>query len=425
MPLLAFDLTSCINDSNECKEPEMPGSYTLRFRITTRSVKESRAADISGQEAGSGAENLINIDGGDIRYLIFDSDQKFIADITAETSTVAVNELFTIYDVLVKLDDPYFKNNINGTLDFYMVALANYKDWGITVPELKEGDELSSLFTNGLVMTVTPDAAKLINANGDAGEKMYFPMAGMQRFTIPGSFLLSTSEKAPYNVWHHMGKELNLLRALAKIEIIDKINFSKQVEEGNAEDPDNNSSDVSIKSVELYGYMNRGRLLPLMSEWNRGGVFETQQVTSPSVGGTAEYKTPPPFANPGIAGDLTNYSLSFVADPQAQNKQEDKCPVFSCYVYEYLLTNLAGNIQRPYFMVTLESTDNSTATPTTITVKRPFLMASYVAGVAQAHTTQLLRNYIYRFEISGVNQDFTLNWTVCPMDEASTSIGFN
>lgn len=76
-------------------------------------------------------------------------------------------------------------------------------------------------------------------------------------------------------------------------------------------------------------------------------------------------------------------------------------------------------------MVTLESTDNSTATPTTITVKRPFLMASYVAGVAQAHTTQLLRNYIYRFEISGVNQDFTLNWTVCPMDEASTSIGFN
>lgn len=426
LALLLPGLSACVADDSPCPDDSPRNPFLIKFQIMSAADSGTRAADLDGELEGAGYENYLNVD--DIRYLIFDSDRKFVADISTKATTVNSNPEFTLYDVVAEVDAPYFKEHINTTLDFYILALANYSGWGITIPTLAEGDDMEALFTNGLVATVIPDSGKLRLAVQAEADKQYFPMAGLQRFTFAGNMLETSWEELPYDISAGTGKTLNLLRALAKIEVIDKINVADGAEfDAEAERP------IKIGSATLNGFVSRGRLLPAMAQWDRNATFETQQVAAPSIPGqtTAEFYSLPPSLNAdnsiAPADGLTGYTMALTYDAAATAKREDKCPVYSCYVFEYSKTGIAAT-QQTYLTVDIpEYIDPNTGTTIVEAATYPLRIAQYTNGYATSanNLDVLMRNHIYRFEITGISTTLRVRWTVCQMDKASAEIEYN
>ena len=167
--------------------------------------------------------------------------------------------------------------------------------------------------------------------------------------------------------------------------------------------------------------------MPSFGQWrdkNDVPYPETQQVDNPTVPASATYALPPAITTDNLAGlnlATASYARQFVLDQVATEAREDKCPVYSLYLYEYTLMPVAQVPldQQPYFVVSTKGDEQNQSR--TFALK----MANYINGEAGANLSQLLRNHIYRFEIAGINQDLTVNWTVCEMDEASADIEFN
>lgn len=416
--VVALTPSSCITDEAECPEPDVvePGRYRLQFQIVTRTNAESRATDEDYEEVGSAAENYINVN--DVRYLIFDSNRKFVADLSTQATTVALNEQYTLYEVVANVDIPFFVEGLEGTLDFYILALANTGEWGITVPTLAEGDEMETLFTNGLVMNTLPSASALLNADDpDATDRQYFPLAGIQRFTLTGSLLLlGTEESQPFDITASTGKSLNMLRSICKIEIVDKINMKP----GAVFDPVADAADVRVKSAQLNGYNGRGCLLPRLILWELYGPLETQWVIAPTLPATPDYHTPPAETTSVIPGP-SDYALPFVYDAAATAMRADKCPVYSCYSFE-----LENGDVLPYFSVTLaEYVDPGTGEKLVEEQTLPLIPMYEKNNNGIVQRDVYIRNRIYRYEIVGISQELTVNWTVCDMDQANASIEFN
>ncbi|MDE5848165.1 MAG: hypothetical protein K2H71_12540 [Muribaculaceae bacterium] len=406
------------------EDTEGEGKFRLKFSIVTKTVSSTRAADITGDQIGSVPENFLDV--SDIRFLIFDGYQNFVSDITPKAEIQAANDSFTIYNVVARVDEPYFTENIsNNNLEFYIVVFANYSYWNITLPPLQTGLTLNSLFTNGLVMNEIPNTENLFKADTDDADRQLFPMAGLQRFNINANNLLNTSEDSPFDLSNVSagGKEINMLRALAKIEVIDKVN----IEENSVytDNPDYAVDPLRIASVDLNGYLNKGTMLPSATQWSREGTFETQQVIAPTIPDNASYRRPPVLYEDDTLGPplVADYQLQFEYDQRATQEREDKCPVYSCYVYEFNSNRLNyGTMQRPYCLVTTAggTLDGVTYQPITM----PMRITQYL-GETATEPSILLRNHIYRFEIVGLHQDIQVNWTVCPMTNIPVNIDFN
>ncbi|MDE6340040.1 MAG: hypothetical protein K2K97_09690, partial [Muribaculaceae bacterium] len=361
-------------------------------------------ADIDGEEEGSGTENYIALTSGTLKYLIFDRYQRFLCDVTAQAKTTVVNDVFTLYEVTAKLTDTYFIENTNNMLDFYILVLANVgttsRNWRVTVPEMVPGvTTMESLFNDGLTMLGDANSGGLLETstlmqpvtNATASR---MPMAGLQHFSFHGSMLLTASENIPYDISLATGKNINMLRALAKIEIIDKIN----VGEGKVFDETEDDNGLRLNQPFLCGYMSEGSLLPSFSQWrdkNQVSYPETQQVDNPTVPSTASYDLPPSISTDNLEDinwTTASYARNFFKDQVATQAREDKCPVYSLYLYEYALLPIAQVPidQQPYFVISTKGDDQNESL--TFAVK----MANYEDGTATTSLEQLLRNHIYR-----------------------------
>lgn len=436
---LILILSGCVNDSDNChnEDPMEDGArFHLQFTIMTRNANNTgamhrsstRAADISGDIDGAGYENFIDIN--DIHYLLFDKDQKFLVELDATTNNVnteATSDDYSVYKVSADIDDEYFLENIHGTVDFYLFALANAKGWGISPPDLKRGDPMSGMFAaNMFVMTTIPNTSNLMNAaftTVPATYRQLFPMSGLQHFQVPGSMLASSSEGLAYDLTLATGKTVNLLRALAKIEIVDKINIGEGQIFNQEIDGDGPDSWCRIEKAEIDGFITQGRLVPNEDEWRRNDTFETQQVNVSSVPPSAGYEAPASFPSK----DWSDRSCkSFTYDQYATNLRQDKCPVFSCYLFEYSQefqgVKDAGKQHEPYLRITLQGNAEDMESGVI-----PFRLATYTNGSATADSNiaALLRNHIYRYEIMSIGQKIEIVWTVCRMDEAKAEIEFN
>lgn len=432
LTVLSVMLTSCIDDYDNCPAAgEDDGSIYLKVRVLTRSVGSSRAPDIAGDETGFSYENFIDVN--DIRFIIFDNAGNLISDITPSAEIKAGDETYSYYDITAKLDDPFFVDNINSNnINFYILVLANYSGWGITLPPLQTGTTLSDLFAGDRPLTVLPSTAGLMNAGTNEPGQQLFPMAGLQHFIITGLNLLNTTENQPYNLSdvNAGGKNIYMLRSLAKIEIIDRINVPEEegyVFNDNGKDSD---SPLRIDKAEIDGYFDQGLLLPARAQWERNDVNfpETQQVIAPLIPETASYRIPPTLGSDNTYAPEANFSdclLNFAYDAAATNLRKDKCPVYSCYVFEYASNRIGGtSVQAPYFRVTTRGSNSGDEHYESLIL--PFRMI-YTDNDGIAHDrTDLLRNHIYRYEITGISQQVEFNWTVCPMDEApEINIEFN
>lgn len=414
--LAAVTLTGCVYDDGACPDVPEPGRHdsdvSISFKVATNRDMRTRAADLDGDQQGSQPEDYIDV--GNMQFLLFDSDQKFLRFLTPTVTMDRTGE----YTVMDSFEEPYFENAADGSsVGFYIMSLANGYSMGAVWAGATRGvTSISDLcgVTQNTVLTAKPVPSLLMNANQDIEGVQRFPMSGLQNFTVAVSDLKASTREAPVDLSAGVsGRTLYMLRALAKIEIIDKANYTGGFTEAVANDA------VRIEKAELDGFFSRGCQLPAYSQWMRGDVTlpETQQVIAPSVPRTCTYLNPPAFSenNDEIGAVPDNVRIDFVPDEYAQSLRADKAPVFSGYVYEYADPSDGIAItQPPYIRVTTKG-DGSDGSSLIL----PFRLGVYEDGKYKEKCTQLLRNHIYRYEITSVNTTsrIVVNWTVCDMDK--------
>lgn len=395
-------LTGCVNDYGNCVDPDGgPAPVKLRFTIVTRALPDSgtrqtRAADTDGNLPGTASENYLNIAGRDIRFLLFDENKTLLRDFTPNVDiTPSDASNYIAYTVRATIAEPYFARVAEQEqTGFYIMVIANGRPYGLGAFGLAPGvttiENVASQPASFTMPTSTewPDGSRtgwMPSAPGNADGE-YIPMSGLQYFTLQkGAFDNSGPEGFVDLSPENGGKDINMLRAIAKIEVVDKIDILDKFP---------GDRNIEMKKAELFGYCATGTILPSYIEWEKNDVGnpETQQVGQPTMASPLDYRD--------------NTTIDFFEDEAAQKAREDGCPVFSVYVPEYSRAAI-GTAVRPYIRVTVQDVDIYHPNPKTYTFK--------LASSTDVEIEALLRNHIYRYEVIAVGS--TIGYTVCPWDE--------
>lgn len=425
-------LGSCIDDRSECPDPDdgnetvSPAEVCLKLRLTANMGGTRADHDSETEDAGVPAESYINLD--DLQLLLFDADREFLQNLRPQG--IPVRKEDGSVDMVLHIQDKYFMDNIgSGGIRFYIMALANSRSMGAPWlaawrkggpgPDgkpLEHGTTIEELCRRlqSTTMTVKPETYKLLEAGKTdvTYTPQYMPMSGIQVYRVSDAELKSSGEDNPFE----LADPLSLLRALAKIEVVDKINYT-----GNFT-PALENLPERIQKIELAGYVNSGNLLPLYSQWQGTGTgypVYTQQLTSPCIPEHALFMNPPAFDRDynKIEGWNGNMLLDF---ERSGSRAIDNAPVYSCYVYEFLnpAPGTTVNVtQPPYLNITVKGSGDGSASK--IYTMR---LASYTDGETTDadYLTELVRNHIYRYEITAL-ENFKANLTLTVMDwEAKT-----
>lgn len=377
--------TGCIEEDSLCppdRGPLVKKGMTLNFTLLTREVNNTRETRSlvapPNPQNGTAAENFLDI--SDITFIIFKEDGSllttFLPDVAPEDVT------YTTYDVKYKVPETLFDYVTGDYINIYIMAIGNTGNISI-LPDLNTMFEKSSSFNFPLTRN-TNNQDGSTSWTPDIGEKRGIPMSGMQYFSIPRTALENSSYENPLNLSKDMGednKDINMLRCMAKIEVVDLIGEDSNI----------------IDQISVSGYNNLGRILPEFDQWKIQTRWETQYVTKPSIPSSAEFRQGPP--------------ILFFEDIAASERRTDKRPVFSAYLPEF--DHNADGVTTPEVSVVL-NIGNTTET-------RTFGLTAYANGTTTNETTDLLRNNIYRYEVSmNLNKDLVI--TVCPRAEFTTDV---
>lgn len=421
---LMLPLAACINDDDLCNNGSKPGQkegIAVEFSLDTHlpSAKGTRALlPPSGTpQEGSIAENYLDLD--NLTFLLFD-DKKEMLQILSPYVEPESTSSYVKYKVTAFLSDPYFLHAIDPTLDFTIVVLGNYQGLSPQRVAYAKGMKLEDLFDPAKVGTFAMPISNNWGSSwipsiypGDNGQQAgHIPMAGMQTFTVNTADLrVSTPEKPLVLSTDENGKDINMLRALAKIEIVDKIGFANNTQP----DTENRSW---IEKVELIGHSTRGSIFPTLDQWNRtGNPYETQYVRSTSVPTDNVYLGQQP--TDGFATENDNATVNFFKDAAAvELRPNDNCQVFSCYLTEYDPLNI-GTVYPMWMRLTIHG-PGTAGTSSTLYRLEP---APYVDNVP-GNLLQILRNNIYRYEITGIGTDVNVNLIVEDWDAHETIWNF-
>ena len=284
--LALFAGAAACSHSDDPMAPVAGDGVEFRFEIVTGSLVPavsggSRAVTMpANTQQGTLAENYLDLE--NITFLFFDADKRLIAPFHPEVTPVE-DSRFVRYEVSAEVADAYFTRPSTPQVTFYIMALANYSAF----------DPRNFNFTRGMSMEAVFDAAPsfrmpeaspwwyphIETLDGSSGAwptaPQHIPMAGVQSFTVDASEFTSSNERI------ELTKDINMLRAMAKIEVIDRIEAV-----GKGVDTTQPPADkrASIEKVELMGCYSRGGILPNMAQWDKRGDIETDYVSAPSVG---------------------------------------------------------------------------------------------------------------------------------------------
>ena len=409
---LMLPLVGCINDDSLCDKDEevLPGEgIAIEFSLTTsRPIKSSTRALITPSgvaQDGSLAENYLDLD--NLTFLLFDDKQELLQIISPYVE--ADNSISYIkYRVTAFISDPYFLHATNPQLTFSIVVLGNYQ--GLT-PErfgFAKGMNLVDLFDHTKVGTFAMPISNnwgnswipSIYPGGNGQQRGFIPMAGMQTFTVDVSDLRASTPGSPLVISTDTnGKDINMLRALAKIEVVDKIGFVNNTQ------PDKNNRSW-IEKVELIGHSTRGSIFPTLAQWNlTGNPFETQYVRTVSIPSDNNYIGAQPTN--GFTTENENATVNFFDDVAATElRSEDNCQVFSCYLTEYN-PNERGTAYPMWMRLTVHGPGTG-QTASTFYRLEPAPYTENVPG----DLLSILRNNIYRYEITGIGTAVDLDLIV-------------
>lgn len=447
--MLSFALlaSSCVNESPSCPAvDDESDNVTLQFIVATRTPGDSQRDARGGQEApspskapanpdddcydderGFAAENFIDVT--DVQFLLFDDNGILLRPFYPEVS-VQDADFYTNYLMKATFTEPYFDRMISeakaanalATTDvsFSIMVIANGKGMHAVPFALYPGVTTIADVARELRTFDTPPHYESFTV-GDIVSKVYtpwspsiaekrlIPMAGLQKFTIKAVELASSSPNEPANLTPDTNTAIPMLRTMAKIEIIDHLEFSTTEEY----DPD--ALRMKVDKVELCGFYSKGTLLPWMGANAPGYISQwtnvSTQVTSPTNPG--DYYLPPvEFSESGYG---TSDNIFNFGNPIVTTGYNKGFPVFSLYIPEYSLSWLSDADVKPYIVITLENSDSDQGG----TIKK-LELSTYQNGkpVANSDIPFMLRNHIYRYEINGADNPqniISVGFTVCDM----------
>ena len=398
MPLMAVAilLGGCVADEGTCP-PEgtaKPLTLTLNVKVPVSSVPGTRSEANKTDhkpEAATDAENYISFDEGDYKLIVFGEDGNFLTDDIqmqkASAGATSDDGLYTIHTLVGEIPNPIEKgdNKKEELTTFSLMLLANTEaftptgtSYDFASTSIADGNP-DNIFTDGTKFNFTMPSPSGGAACWTPVNKQGIPMFGLVNLNLKTANGEWNGDKTGTTL--NMVADMPVLRSLAKIEIVDMV-------------PDKSAD---IDKVVLTKYNTTGRLIPdIMNtengKWDQLGT----QVSSPSL--------PTPVEEFGTSLTFTQESRNVVI---GDNPEEQPKDVFVAYVPEMELTGLTGE-DLPVLHVYLK--DNSK--PYTI------YLANYKNGKPETETdgttlkpyTSLLRNHLYRFNVTnvGVNADLEL-----------------
>lgn len=452
---MMLTLTGCVNEDSPCPGDGDDGTkVTLQFTVMTynpassRDAQQSRAdgsllsragADDNCSEGpqGSPAENYINT--ADCQFLLFDADRTLLRPIFPEITPGQKDDNvdYTWYSIKASITEPYFDEAVkagNDRIDFYIMVIANSHSTGLDgqYPGLTPG-----------VTTIDDIAAQKIIYNlpsqgplGDGGYwssswspsieyNNYIPMAGLQKFTVSADQLKESTYDTPVDLSAGTpAKTIDMLRSMAKIEVIDKIDLPDEY--------DPNIKRMRIEKVELIGFYRKGTIMPLISSEGQWPDYVSGDVNQPNLPALDYYAVPVPMVGEEYSAPNRGKNIGFDIDTYSSQTEHQNYPVWSCYVTEY--SKLAvGNDAKPYIVVTLvdesspdkDTDEDGNEKPTSFF--KELKLTEYVNGAPQGDGINfLLRNHIYRYEINSVSSSeaniIDVGYTVCNWDNYTVDI---
>lgn len=355
-------LASCSSDSDTMSPASQNNeTYTVNLTISASSPTTRAAAQLVD---GNADENFINIGQSDFAVFIVDNARNTII------------QRFLPEDIsLVQGRTDAFEYQISGTLRtareitaIRIMVLANWETFKGGTGEsfydsfaaAAEGKSLAEIYKNATdcIFTMYPAGNEETWQPSEA-EQRGIPMVGLSKNPIAlGSDQLLNP-----------GETINMLRAIAKVEIID-------------------NTDDDIQGITLSRAGATGRFVPdgtANPEW----YILDKQVSAPSL--------------PGTVTDVKN--IGFVRKGTVPVDGEEK-PLWVAYIPEmHVASTLSGKV-RPVFSFTGAFNHD------------PIRFDNYVNGV-QNNSNQLqsvLRNHIYTYKLNGGSDPVEIEYTVLPWE---------
>ncbi len=415
-------MTGCVNDDSPCL-PDKDAMLTMEFSIVTRgaragdrSATETRVTEPANSQIGTAAENYLDIP--NMAFLLFDADRKLITTFYPEVT--AEGNIYKKYNVICRIPQGTFDYAVGDDVTFYIMVLANYKTNNPSRINFTPGIGFDPLFNMQTVGTCNfPLTRYADNPNywwsPDIDHGQYIPMSGMRRFTVTKAQLLASNPTNPLQLSSTEDEEINMLRTVAKIEIVDRIQYDEATNTQPAL-----TNRIAVEKVELLGYFDKLSILPTLANWQ---PTETDYVQTPSIPSTAVYHEPKSYAavhpeGDGVTPETQNQNviIDFFYDETATQARADKCRVFSTYVSEYDNAMATNGGKTPAWMavtIMVNNVGDQESNPVFEVKLAPY--ANNVPGT----TMNLLRNNIYRYEINSASMDMhtDITYTVCPFDD--------
>lgn len=365
--LLGGLLPACVNEDEGTSTASDDGSFFISIAISAGNASPARAESDLTDEEGTSVENNINI--GDLKIYAF----SIPTDNNASNSAL-LTQIYPKDDNNSNIIEADVKKSVPGT---YMLEAElnntffdNHKDFClVAVANWTPFVSLDFSLPDGKELSVLGNEELLFGQNIDVNKQAWtpngeegIPMFGLHKASLAGYDKKHNNKFAPLL----LGK-VNMLRAFAKIEIR------------------NGMKDKEITGVSISSYNKMGYFTPSLIG---NQLSDTENVTSANI------------PNP-VESSVEELSFS------------GKDVAFVAYLPEYELTN--G--KRDIITVTIDEK------------KYLLSLAPYTDDGPNEKPTEdywkaLLRNHIYRYIITGVEEDepaqLTINYMVCPMESGTS-----
>ncbi|WP_242386274.1 hypothetical protein [Phocaeicola sartorii] len=365
--LLGGLLPACVNEDEGTSTASDDGSFFISIAISAGNASPARAESDLTDEEGTSVENNINI--GDLKIYAF----SIPTDNNASNSAL-LTQIYPKDDNNSNIIEADVKKSVPGT---YMLEAElnntffdNHKDFClVAVANWTPFVSLDFSLPDGKELSVLGNEELLFGQNIDVNKQAWtpngeegIPMFGLHKASLAGYDKKHNNKFAPLL----LGK-VNMLRAFAKIEIR------------------NGMKDKEITGVSISSYNKMGYFTPSLIG---NQLSDTENVTSANI------------PNP-VESSVEELSFS------------GKDGAFVAYLPEYELTN--G--KRDIITVTIDEK------------KYLLSLAPYTDDGPNEKPTEdywkaLLRNHIYRYIITGVEEDepaqLTINYMVCPMESGTS-----
>lgn len=199
--VMLVGLVACTGSDENVQVQEEKQLVEVGITLVVDRKAESRGLTDGMDLNGTAGENYIDIENGDFRFYVFDTDNKPVSEI--EVKNIApINELKSLYYVRAEMENPPGAN-------FKLVVLANWEANGATYPTFSD-----AAITD---MEALCEASQYYYKYDDIKETPFNP--GQNEKSIPMYGVHTYSGVTFHSDLETLLGEITLVRAMAKVEV--------------------------------------------------------------------------------------------------------------------------------------------------------------------------------------------------------------